>query len=133
MSIEAKYEMILPIIVKADDGVKWWMDPVAAGGAMESPDIEAGIYSAWDSRGQMIHIGPMDDGGNQPRNAKFMGIWSHDVTCGKLLGSGIQEPEALRQVILFHLTERLSANVSMDMSLAAAVDLLCFLEPAANS
>lgn len=113
--------MKLPIILRADDGITWWPDAVALQHSIESPDIEAGIYSAWDSQGQILEVAPLWP----VFRRRFFGMESVDVSPGKLIETGIYNPEDLKMAILDHLSETPSPAPDNFLDLPAAVNLLC--------
>ena len=117
--------MKLPIILRADDGVSWWPDAVTLQLSIESPDIEAGIYSAWDSLGQVLEVVPLEP----VLRGRLFGIESVRVSPGRLIETGVYSPDDLRTVIFDHLSE-ISSVPDCTLDLPSAVDLLCLSQQA---
>ncbi|GEP46102.1 hypothetical protein [Brevifollis gellanilyticus] len=113
--------MTSPIILRADDGVSWWRDPARLALHLESPDIEAGLYSAWDADGQVLQVLPLHPTVRKP----FLGMATLSVTAGRLVETGIYRPDELQEVIREHLTEVLPSMPDDVPDLRAAIKMLC--------
>lgn len=113
--------MTSPIILRADDGISWWRDPARLALHLESPDIEAGLYSAWDADGQVLQVLPLHPTVRKP----FLGIETLSVTAGSLVETGTYRPDELQEVIREHLTEVLPSMPDDMPDLRAAIEMLC--------
>lgn len=117
-----------PIILQANDGISWWRDPFKLQCSIESPDIEAGLYAAWDSQGQVLDVVPVAP----VVRSRFLGIETVSVTSGRLIETGAFCPDDLRTAILDHLSDVLPSSHETPTDLSAAVDLLCHTQPASD-
>jgi hypothetical protein len=125
VNLKVLLAMTPPIILHADDGISWWRDPLQLQQSIESPDIEAGIYTAWDALGQVLRVLPMAPA----VRSTFPCLASASVTCGKLVETGKFRPEDLRSAIFQHLFETQPSIPPSDMDLQATVALLCEVQP----
>jgi hypothetical protein len=113
--------MKTPIILKADDGVSWWPDPALLQCSIESPDIEEGLYSAWDAQGQVLEVVPV----MPVVRRRVLGIESVSVSSGKLIETGLFRPEELTTVILTHLLDVSPSPPAKGLDLTTVLSLLC--------
>jgi hypothetical protein len=117
--------MKLPIFLQADDGVTWWTDLASLESSLESPDIEAGLYKAWDSDGQRVRIAPV----LPVTRSSFFGLQSMSVSCGKVSPSGVFEQDTLCAVLIAHIKDACGCGMELPKDLPALVELLCRLQP----
>lgn len=110
-----------PIILRADDGVSWWLDPQKLQRSIESPDIEAGIYSAWDAQGQILEVVPVE----AVKRSRFLGIEAVSVSPGRLIETGTFCPDELTAVINDHLSDMLPSQPATAFDLSTALEQLC--------
>jgi hypothetical protein len=122
-------EMKTPIILRADDGVSWWPVPHQLELSIESPDIEAGLYSAWDAQGQILEVVPVEP----VRRGRFFGIETVSVSPGRLVETGTYRPDELTIVIQEHLADVLPSPPFSGLDLATALNLLCQSQPSRDS
>lgn len=117
--------MTLPIILRADDGLSWWTDLHKLELALESPDIEAGVYLAWDAHGQVLQVvscAPVKRG-------SILGVQTVNVVSGRLVETGIFSPDDLRSVIHSWLLEQHPSTSCSEADLASTLALLCSTQP----
>ena len=117
-----------PIILRADDGISWWLDSTKLQCSIESPDIEAGLYSAWDAQGQVLEVVPVEP----VVRRRFLGIESMSVSSGRLIETGVFRPDELTAVIYEHLTDTLPSLPAPQLDLTAAMTLLCQSQPSGD-
>ena len=110
-----------PIILRADDGVSWWLDPEKLQLSIESPDIEDGIYSAWDAQGQILEIVPVEP----VVRRRFLGIETVSVSPGRLIETGTYRPGELTKVIQDYLSDVFPSLPATTLDLSTALNLLC--------
>jgi hypothetical protein len=120
--------MKTPIILKADDGVSWWRDPHKLEISIESPDIEAGLYSAWDAQGQLLAVVPVEP----VTRGWFFGIETVSVSPGRLVETGTFRPDELTTVIQGHLADALPSQPFSGLDLTTALNLLCQSQPSGD-
>lgn len=120
--------MKTPLILRADDGISLWATASQLEMYVESPDIERGIYTAWDAEGQILQLSPADP----VSHGSFLGIRSVSVSCGILTGTGRYDPETPRALIAAHIQGVLNYRGEIPNDLASIVVLLRSLEPTIN-
>ena len=115
-----------PILLRADDGLSWWSDADSLAAYVESPDIEEGIYTAWDADGQVLILAPA-----APVVRKsFSGLRSVSVSPGVISETGCYEPDVLHAVIASHIKDVWSYIEEVPADLCGIVQVLCSLQPA---
>jgi hypothetical protein len=120
--------MKLPIILRADDDLTWWLDPAKLQCSIESPDIEAGLYSAWDSQGQVLDVIPVEP----VVRRRFLGIESVSVSPGRLIATGVFRPHELTTIIQTYLWEVFSTPPAKELDLSTALSLLYESQPSSD-
>jgi hypothetical protein len=115
---------IPPIILIADDGVRWYRSLTALAEAIESPDVNAGIYMAFDASGLKLDIRCP----NEHRSESFFrSVPVHPIT---IHDGATRDIDTVKSAIIEHLTRAGKAEVPVDASLAFAVSQLTLLQPA---
>lgn len=117
--------MRTPIFLQADDGLTWWTDLPALASSLESPDIEAGIYQAWDADGQRLSIAPVVP----VKRGRLLGFPSASISCGNVSASGVFEQDALCGVLAAHLRDACDYSAEPPGDLPELINLLCRLQP----
>jgi len=118
--------MKTPIILKADDGISWWTTASQLESWIESPDIEEGIYTAWDAEGQILELSPVEP----VRHGSFLGIRTVSISCGKITETGRYDCDSPRVLIAAHIQKYLNCHDEIPKDLDSIVALFCRLEPA---
>lgn len=116
--------MHLPVILRADDGISWWSDSRSLELSLESPDIEDGMYSAWDALGQVLRVLPLEP----VKRGRFFGLKTVTVTSGRLAETGEYDSGQLVVAIHEHLSDRFPSIPLSGMNLEATVGLLQSLQ-----
>lgn len=113
-----------PVILIADDGVHWYQSPSALGLALESPDVNAGIYTAFDATGRKLELRCPPD--NQAGHYFGM-VDIHPVTVHE---GKVCDAPTLKAAIIDHLARTQNTVLPADASLACAIASLIRLQPA---
>ena len=121
--------MKAPIILRADDGLSWWSDPGKLGLALESPDIEDGIYHAWDAEGQILKIAPL----RPVVHRSFFGLRTVSVSPGVVSGTGLYEPDVLQAVLAEYIADMGCPTEDIPKDLDSAVERLCRQKPSRDA
>lgn len=118
-------KMKYPIMLRSDDGITWWKDAAKLEEYVESPDIEAGIYKAWDAQGQILKLSPK----TPVTRGSFLGFETVSISSGSLSETGEFDPDGLSGAIARHLQAfflHYEKNIPPDLESTLA--LLCQLQ-----
>ena len=113
-----------PIILIADDGVHWFRSVADLAEDLESPDVNNGIYAAFDSTGLILEL---QCSPNKRQSRLFTSTDVHSVT---VRDGTVNDAPALKAALLDHIAGLHKVTLSNDASLSSIIDRLTRLQMA---
>lgn len=115
-----------PIILVADDGISWYQTTADLERDLESPDVNAGVYQAFDATGLRLQLQCPP---NRSTTWFSFGVDVEPVT----VGSGtVHDPQSLELALRDHLTHVAGLNCPQDAGLSQLISWLTQFQPSAK-